>query len=199
MKKLLLSVLLMLLPLSASAMDPDLEQQFQTRRAMQYWGLGGGVIGGATAVPMTITTMETIKNLRHSRNAVEACINAGIAILVVPPMIVLTGATWAGGVGGTAVGLGGSLAARSTLREAGGNVTPVPGLLGIASLSATPALLILGLDAEEESLIIAGIATFAGANAMLLTQSLLNGAEYRELTGTERGLVIPPITFSGRF
>ncbi|MFT5685430.1 MAG: hypothetical protein ACI8RZ_006381 [Myxococcota bacterium] len=199
MKTLLLAVFLLMFPPSASAMDSDLEQQYKTRRSIQYWGLGGGVVGGATAIPMTTETLRVIKSLRTSSNAVDACINAGIAIFIVPPMIVMTGATWAGGVGGTAIGLGGSLAARGTLQEAGGSVTMVPGIVGIASLSATPALLILGLESEDESLIFAGIATFAGANAMLLTQSLLNGAEYRELTGTQRGLVIPPITISGRF
>ena len=200
MKKLLLCVFLLLASSTASAIESDLDQRYRIGRSMQYWGMGAGVLGGAAAVPMTAETMRVIKKLRHSNNVVEACANTVIAILVVPPMVAITGAAWGGGVGGTGVGLGGSLVARGVLIDAGGKVTMIPAITGIASLTATPALLILGLTEEDEGLIFAGIATFAGANVMLLTQSLLNGAEYRSLGGgTERNLVIPPITIGGRF
>jgi hypothetical protein len=198
MKKLLLAALL-LASTPALALEGELEQQYRVRRGMEYWGLGSGVVGGALAVPLTVETLRIMEDLRHSRNPVDACVKGLLAVIILPPMFVVTGASWVGAVGGTGVGLGGSLAARGTLRDAGGRVTPVPAIGGIAALSATPALLIIGLDQEDEALVLSGIGTFAAANALLLTQSLLNGAEYRQLSGIQRDLVIPPITISGRF
>ena len=199
MKTLFLSVLLLFLPLSAAAMEPQLERQFKIRQAVQYWGLGSGVVGSAAAVPMTKKTRDTIADLRSSSNPIEACINVGLMVVITPPMVAMTSAAWIGAFSGTAVGLGGALSARSTLREAGGSVSLVPGVVGIGALSASPALLLIGVDTDDDSLFLAGIISFASANALLLTQSLLNGAEYREITNTTRSLVVPPITFSGRF
>ncbi|MDG1483714.1 MAG: hypothetical protein P8R54_29255 [Myxococcota bacterium] len=199
MKMLLLSALLLFLPRSAAAMEPRLEQQFKIRQAVQYWGLGSGVVGSAVAVPMTKKTRDTIADLRSSSNSIEACLNAGLLVFIAPPMIAATSIAWIGAFSGTAAGLGGALSARSTLREAGGSVSLVPGVVGVGALAASPALLLIGMDAEDDSMILAGIISFASANALLLTQSLLNGAEYREITNTTRSLVVPPITFSGRF
>ena len=197
--KMLISALLMMIPLSADAIEDDLDERYRTGRAMQYWGLGSGVIGGAAAVPLTMETLRFMRSLRHHKNPVEACVKTVMAVLFLPPMLIATGAVWVGGVGGSGVGLGGSLVARGALVDAGGKVTPVPAIVGIASLSATPAFLIIGIQNQDEDLVLAGIGTFAGASALLLTQSLLNGAKYRQLNGTQRNIVIPPITIGGRF
>ena len=98
MKKLLLTLALLLAPLKSSALPADVEDRYRNRRAVSYWGLGAGVVGGALAVPMTTETMKFIESLRRSKNPVEACVKATVAIIILPPMIVMTGAAWAGAV-----------------------------------------------------------------------------------------------------
>ena len=197
MKKLLLSLALLLASAPAAALEDDLEQRYRVGQGMTYWGLGSGMVGGAAAVPLTMGTLEMLDNLRRARNPVEACANALMAIIILPPMILFSAAAWTGGATGTGIGLGGSLKSRGALIDAGGQVTPAPAILGFTALAATPPLLIFGLDQEDERLVYSGIGTFVGANAMLLTQGLLNRAEYNQLSTAQRGPTSRPLSLYG--
>lgn len=75
------SALLLLLPLSSTAMELQRRPQSQVRQAAQGWGQGSGMLGSVLAVSLTKKTCGTVAELRGS-TSVEPCIDTG---LPVPP------------------------------------------------------------------------------------------------------------------